>query len=267
MIQNIKGVIMSSTATTVEPNLIETDISCFKKVRNAIQSESTGSMLIHYLDFVLRNKSLLFNQIINEKNLGKSIIVLSILTVLMSATYGFFMGIGNGFQQMIASALKLPMLFALTTCFSVPSLYVFSVLHGHRFKFKQTVALQMTSISITTILLASLAPLALVCYMTQMPYRMMVLVHVFILTICGFYGVRYLKEGFTLISKHLNCDLHQNEKLLRIWIGVYAFTGAQLGWFLRPFIGNSTEPFTWFREQSGEFFSTVFRIVFSLLTQ
>ena len=32
------------------------------------------------------------------------------------------------------------------------------------------------------------------------------------------------------------------------WLGVYAFVGIQMGWVLRPFIGQPGVPVTFFRE-------------------
>jgi hypothetical protein len=45
--------------------------------------------------------------------------------------------------------------------------------------------------------------------------------------------------------------------ILLIWIGIYALVGSQMGWVLRPFIGNPDSPFTWFRERDGSFFAAV----------
>jgi hypothetical protein len=51
-----------------------------------------------------------------------------------------------------------------------------------------------------------------------------------------------------------------------IWIVVFAFVGAQMGWVLRPFIGSPGMPFTFFRERSSNFFEAVFRALSTLLS-
>ena len=38
--------------------------------------------------------------------------------------------------------------------------------------------------------------------------------------------------------------------MLRTWIFVYVFVGIQMGWVLRPFIGNPRAPVQFFREDS-----------------
>jgi hypothetical protein len=36
--------------------------------------------------------------------------------------------------------------------------------------------------------------------------------------------------------------------LLRVWLVVYSFVGIQMGWNLRPFIGDPDKPVRFFRE-------------------
>ena len=38
--------------------------------------------------------------------------------------------------------------------------------------------------------------------------------------------------------------------MLRLWVGVYAFVGIQMGWVLRPFVGDVNAPTTFFRESA-----------------
>lgn len=38
---------------------------------------------------------------------------------------------------------------------------------------------------------------------------------------------------------------------------IYGLVGAQMGWLLRPFIGNPNLPFEWFRPRQGSFFQAV----------
>jgi hypothetical protein len=38
--------------------------------------------------------------------------------------------------------------------------------------------------------------------------------------------------------------------MLRIWIVVYAFVGIQMGWILRPFIGDPHSPVQFFRDDT-----------------
>ncbi len=45
--------------------------------------------------------------------------------------------------------------------------------------------------------------------------------------------------------------------ILTIWVVIYMLVGTQMGWILRPFIGNPSSEFTWFRPRDGSFFTAV----------
>lgn len=49
--------------------------------------------------------------------------------------------------------------------------------------------------------------------------------------------------------------------VFRCWILLYGLVGAQMGWVLRPFLGNPEMPFTWFRERESNFFEAIIRTV------
>ncbi|MGE3801242.1 MAG: hypothetical protein AB7H80_09495 [Candidatus Kapaibacterium sp.] len=45
--------------------------------------------------------------------------------------------------------------------------------------------------------------------------------------------------------------------MFRIWVVVFGLVGAQMGWVLRPFVGNPAIPFQWFRDRESSFFEAV----------
>ena len=54
--------------------------------------------------------------------------------------------------------------------------------------------------------------------------------------------------------------------VFRCWVIVFALVGAQMGWVLRPFIGNPMLEFTWFRERKSNFFEAVLNSISTLFT-
>ena len=54
--------------------------------------------------------------------------------------------------------------------------------------------------------------------------------------------------------------------VFRLWVIMFALVGAQMGWVLRPFVGNPNLPFTWLRPRESNFFQAVFRMLQSLLS-
>lgn len=45
--------------------------------------------------------------------------------------------------------------------------------------------------------------------------------------------------------------------ILTIWVVIYMLVGSQMGWILRPFIGNPSTAFEWLRPREGSFFTAV----------
>jgi hypothetical protein len=237
-----------------------------QSLRQSIRESSLLQLSFYFLDYILRAQTALFEQIHSQKDLPRIIASMAILCGLLSGTYGLVMGMYNGPLQAIASMVKLPILFLLTAIICIPSLYTFNVLLGQSFKFLQTVALMVMTLGTTTILLVSLAPIAFFFTMTTSDnYQFLILMHVLIFGLCGVYGVRYLYRGCSYLAFRMEQPL--NNLLLRIWIIIYAIVGMQLGWRLRPFIGNQGMPFEILREQDGgNFYIMVWRSLQNLLS-
>ncbi len=234
----------------------------FRMLRQAINTHNPLSLSFYFLDYILRAQTALFEQINSQQELPRIIAAMSILCAFLSAIYGSTMGMNHSALLAISSAIKLPLLFLLTALICIPSLYTFNVLLGQRFKFLQTVALMTMTLGTTTILLASLAPLALFFVLTTKNYNFLLLMHVAILGLCGVYGVQYLYRGCQYIAFRMNQPL--NKLLLRIWIAIYAVVGMQLGWRLRPFVGTAGSAYEFLR--SGDEESNFYIAVWSAIT-
>jgi hypothetical protein len=61
------------------------------------------------------------------------------------------------------------------------------------------------------------------------------------------FGAQWLlrREYRPLISSR-----YAHRWMLRVWLFIYVFVGIQMGWVLRPFIGNPAAPVQFFREDS-----------------
>ncbi len=235
-----------------------------QRLRQALTENNLFRLSMYFLDYILRAQTALFEQIHTQQGLGRIIASMSVLCGLLSGIYGLTMGLEHSLLQSLSSAIKLPILFMFTAIICIPSLYTFNVLLGQKFQIFQTVALMMMTLATTSILLASLAPIAFFFGLTTHNYYFLLLMHVAIFGLCGVYGVQYLYRGCSYLAFRMKQPL--NNLLLRIWIVMYALVGMQLGWRLRPFIANTGTPFAFFREQQdGNFYTAVFNSIFKLL--
>jgi hypothetical protein len=61
--------------------------------------------------------------------------------------------------------------------------------------------------------------------------------------------------------------LSRHVKLVfRCWVILFGLVGAQMGWVLRPFVGNPNAPFTWFRPKGASVFQGVFTALLNLFS-
>lgn len=61
--------------------------------------------------------------------------------------------------------------------------------------------------------------------------------------------------------------LSRHVKLVfRCWVILFGLVGAQMGWVLRPFVGNPDMPFTWFRARQSNIFLAVLQALGALFT-
>ncbi len=225
---------------------------------------------------------------------------LAIGSVLLGAFYGASMGLfsglnasaGNGsWMQVVASAVKVPVLFLLTLMVTFPSLYVVSALSRSRLQTADTMRVLLGAITINLALLASLGPVAAFFTLSTDSYPFMKLLHVLFFTVSGFAGLGFLWRALRTILEpaqqmgqplaqlspqlgpplgpplpsppavpHADRDIHVR-RVFRLWILIFGLVGAQMGWILRPFIGAPSREFTWFRERGSNILQDVFRTI------
>ena len=132
---------------------------------------------------------------------------LVVVCVLLGLFYGVMMGLfallgrggADGFLQVMASAIKVPLLFLLTLAFTFPSLYVFSALERSRLGVADTLRLLLAGLGVNLAVLASLGPIAAFFTLSTDSYPFMVLLHVVFFGVSGILGVLFVRQGLTAI--------------------------------------------------------------------
>jgi hypothetical protein len=238
---------------------------------------------------------------------------LSILVTIMAAIAGLCIGsysiiravwsdpglTSDAFPQILASAIKLPLLFFLTLVVTFPSLYVFNALVGSRLSMVSVARLLVAMLAVMLAVLLSLGPIIVFFAVSTSSYPFMKLLNVAMATVAGVLGLAFLlrtMHRLVMIQDQLDfptppageatddetssdpavqtksaLDRIQSPTtgkataVFNIWIVVFAFVGAQMSWVLRPFIGNPDLPFSWFRERESSFFLDVIRSIGDLL--
>lgn len=164
------------------------------------------------------------------------------------AVYGAVMGTFGGLSgdrvlQVVFSAVKVPLLILVTTALTMPSFFVVNSLLGLRADFAQAAKAVTATQAAVTVVLASLAPYTALWYASTRDYHEATLFNALIFTVASVAAQRVLVRRYApLIARD-----PRHRVMMWAWLGGYAFVGIQMGWVLRPFIGQPGKPVTFFR--------------------
>ncbi len=183
------------------------------------------------------------------------------------AAYGAVMGCFGGFAadrplQILFSAVKVPLLIAVTTALALPSFFVLNSLLGLRDDFAEAVRAVAVTQSAVAVVLASLAPYTAVWYASTTDYHEATLFNAAMFAVASGAAQWVLRRRYApLIARN-----PRHRVMLWGWLAVYAFVGIQMGWVLRPFLGQPGVPVTFVREETwGNAYVVVFESVWRVL--
>ena len=182
---------------------------------------------------------------------SRTILSLIGLVVTFGTLYGAAMGSfgglrGDGALQIIYSGFKVPFLLLATFALSLPSFYVVNSLMGLRRDFAEAIRALVATQAGLSVILAALAPFTLFWYASVDKYSDAVLFNAMMFAISSVSAQWILRDYYQpLIRRNPS-----HRWMLRTWLVVYAFVGIQMGWILRPFIGDPSSPVQFFREDS-----------------
>jgi hypothetical protein len=212
---------------------------------------------------ILRARDDFFTEIRRGVEINEKITALMVSSFVFLSIYGGVMGASHSFAQALVSMFKLPFLFLVTLAICAPSLHVFFTLYGARKTMAQTIALVLTAIATTSVLLFSLAPINLFFMVTGESYAFFKLMNVAFFAFSGYVGVLFLREGMAIVTEtDKENDGHARRRVFAIWVILYGFVGSQMAWVLSPFMGRPENPFMLVHHGGGNFYLDVF---FSLL--
>jgi hypothetical protein len=97
-------------------------------------------------------------------------------------------------RQLLASTVKVPLLFLLTLLVTFPSLYVFNALVGSRLKFGAVLRLLIVDLTVTLAVLASLGPIVGFFGLTTTSYLFVSLLNVVAFAVAGSLGMIFLLQ-------------------------------------------------------------------------
>jgi hypothetical protein len=164
--------------------------------------------------------------------------------------------------QVVYSAVKVPILLLVTFGLSLPSFFVVNTLFGLRDDFPRVVRALLSTQAGLTVVLASLAPITAFVYVSGISYRGAILFNGLMFGTASISGQWLLRRDY----RPLIAANPRHRLLLKIWLAIFVFVGVQLGWTLRPFIGDPRAPVQFFREDSfGNAYVVVLEMIWNVL--
>jgi hypothetical protein len=187
---------------------------------------------------------------------------------LCTTTYTLFVH-GHDYQwQVLASVVKVPLLFFTALLVSFVPLYLMSRLLGLGLRAIVLWRLAGASVAVMALALAPSGLLIAVCCMTR-NYSIVILTCYVVFMIAGLAGVL-----FFLVSLHRCASLPtaagSSEAPTRSrrgwkanalglgWAVCFALVAAEVGWDIRPIVGWTGVPFSWFRHDDARMYEQVY---------
>jgi len=234
-----------------------------ENVRNTNPKEAEMKNLFSIMPEFLRDPDAFFQSIQKDENVKNKALTLFLVSIFSFMAYGFMVGLTKSPWQAISSAIKVPILFLSTMAFCLPALYFFSLaLLGTPLKMIQVVTVVLAGISVTAFLLLGLAPVTLFFVLTSTDYAFFQLLAVGFVGLSAWIGVYFLWRGMTSVETARDDSLKGlGNRILILWILLYAFVGTQMTWRLSPFIGKPGDPFYVIRPSRDNFYVDVIRAV------
>lgn len=179
---------------------------------------------------------------------GPTRVDLAVFTLVSTAAlvlFGLSLGISHSWRMSLLSAAKMPLLFLLTLAVCLPSGYVLNLALGVGFRRRELAAVYLMGLSLLALTAASLSPIGIFFALTGCRYHFYTFLNLGFLLYAGYAGGRRL----LLCGRYLAGDRPGGRRaaFLALVFLLTAFVGLQLGWTLRPFIGDPERPMTWFR--------------------
>ncbi len=205
-----------------------------KEHQEVLEFEVTFSekpTIMGMIEMVLKNPEMWFEQIIKGKT-TRIVWIFVFISVICNFAYGLIVGSFSGNIQWVAAPIKIISGTIISVLLCYPSCYIFACLAGAKIDPRKTMALLISGMSLTAILLIGFAPVAFVFTYAINSMFFMGMIHFIAWGISMYFGIRHIYSGLTRMS----C---KETWLIKAWGFILIITMMQMSVTLRPIIGES----------------------------
>lgn len=198
-----------------------------------------------------------------DRGLERSLWLLALIIVAFGPIYGALMGsyhlvAPERLLQMLYSAIKVPLLLFATGLVCLPAFFVLNTVLGLQPDFRRAVHAILAGQAGLAVALASLSPLTRFFYFSTNDYRSALLFNAAMFAVATVAAQMLMVRYYRVLFRR-----NRNHRIAFFsWLGLYSFVGIQMGWVLRPFVGDPTLGTQFFRQGA---FSNAYVVVFRLI--
>lgn len=157
---------------------------------------------------------------------------LLLTTAGSAAAFGAAMGAYHGGWQLLAAAVKLPVVVLLTAALCTPALSALNAGILGRTNVRRDATLILTALAFGTLIAAGLSPLLLMAAARHFHYHRTILLAVSIGLLAGAMGLSVFLSGLRDLAPRVRTTISL------LMLTVLTTVGAQMSWMLRPYIGR-----------------------------
>ncbi|MDP8235093.1 MAG: hypothetical protein P9M08_01790 [Candidatus Erginobacter occultus] len=201
--------------------------------------------VLEWIDAWLRRPESVINPDPGWKPARGRIGVYAICSVFFLSLFGLSLGASHSWRMSLLSAVKMPLLFLATLGICLPAGFLLNLMLGAGFSRRELAAVYLMGLSLLALIASSLSPIGFFFALTGCRYHFYTFLNLGFLLYAGWAGGRRL----LFCGKFLTGGRPAGRRavfLVLVFL-LTAFVGLQLGWTLRPFIGDPERPMTWFR--------------------
>ncbi len=179
------------------------------------------------------------------------VVRLLFLTVLIGGgLFGAAMGLFRPGPQILSSAVKLPIVLLLTAGLTVPAYSAARWAAGAQVSARQDILLFMSTLGLTSLVLAAVAPVVLLGVLSGFSYHATILT---VVACCGVAGI----VGMLAFIRAARRQAGSSWSSIVVSALVFALVGTQMAWTLRPFVARPRAQFEVVRSMEGSFTDSV----------
>ena len=174
------------------------------------------------------------------------------MILVCGAIYGSSLGAWRDPQLAFYTAIKVPLLLLTTAALTALFNWIIAALIGLPLKFTESVSMSLLPLAIASVILASAAPIVFFFDLSLPPpssdqrtlHNLLYLTHTALVAGAGVTGTTFLRRRLLEVC---NGDARLARRVHATWVAAFAFTGGEVAWILRPFIGSVYLPVVFLR--------------------